>query len=148
MSTRAILLVEDTMTDEKLTVRALTESRISNPVVVARDGQQALDYLFCRGAFRDRDIRDLPQLVLLDLKLPKINGLEVLQQIRASPQTHEVPVVILTSSREEEDIMKGYAGGANSYVAKPVEFHAFAEAVRQLGLYWTVLSEPVPERHR
>jgi two-component system, response regulator len=138
---KMILLVEDNPDDEELTLRALRKNKIGNRLVVARDGVEALDFLYCTGAYADRDPRDLPQLILLDLKLPKVDGLEVLARIRAEPSTHLLPVVILTSSREEQDLIKGYRLGANSYVRKPVDFIRFSEAVRQLGLYWLVLNE-------
>ena len=144
MSQRVILLVEDNPDDEELTLRALARSNILNPVHVARDGVEALDYLFCRGAHADRDGREQPQVVLLDLKLPKLDGLEVLRAIRADPRTKRLPVVILTSSVEEQDILAGYDLGANSYIRKPVDFTQFVDAVKQLGLYWLVLNQPNP----
>lgn len=136
-----ILLIEDNPDDEALTVRALKKNNIANEIVIARDGQEALDYLFGAGAFAGRDTTQLPQVALLDLKLPKIDGLEVLKQIRSNPQTQRLPVVVLTSSNEERDIVTSYALGANSYVRKPVDFAQFLEAARQLGLYWLVLNE-------
>jgi len=136
-----ILLVEDNPDDEELTLRALRKNNIGNNLVVARDGAEALDFLFCTGQYADRDPHDLPQVILLDLKLPKVDGLEVLSRIRSEERTHLLPVVILTSSREEQDLIKGYKLGANSYVRKPVDFNRFIEAVRQLGLYWLVLNE-------
>jgi two-component system response regulator len=138
---RNILLVEDNPDDEALTLRALKKNRIANDVVVCRDGAEALDYLFSRGAFAGRDGTDLPQVILLDLKLPKVDGLEVLRQIRADGRTSMVPVVILTSSREDEDIARSYQLGANSYVRKPVDFVEFSEAARQLGMYWLLLNQ-------
>jgi two-component system, response regulator len=144
MSDRVILLVEDNSDDEELTLRALTKSNILNPVDVARDGVEALDYLFARGSHAGRDASVLPQVMLLDLKLPKLDGLEVLKAVRADPRTRRLPVVILTSSREDQDIATSYDLGANSYVRKPVDFTQFVEAVRQLGLYWLVLNEPNP----
>lgn len=143
---RTILLVEDNRDDEELTLRALARNNIGNQVVVVRDGQEAVDWLEGVGQHAGRDTNDVPALVLLDLKLPKIDGLEVLQRLRAAPRTALVPVVILTSSREDRDRANGYAGGANSYVQKPVDFTQFVEAVRQLGLYWLVLNEPPPSR--
>lgn len=145
MTHKVILLVEDNADDEALTLRALTRNKISNEVVVARDGEEALDWLFGTGQHNARDPTDHPALVLLDLKLPKIDGLEVLRRLRAHPETRLVPVVILTSSREEHDRLHGYLNGANSYVRKPIDFAHFVEAVRQLGLYWLVLNEPPPE---
>jgi two-component system response regulator len=145
-SSRSILLVEDNRDDEELTLRALVRNNIGNKVVVVRDGQEAVDWLEGAGPHAGRDVNDLPALVLLDLKLPKLDGLEVLQRIRANPRTALVPVVILTSSKEDRDRVSGYQGGANSYVQKPVDFTQFVEAVRQLGLYWLVLNEPPPSR--
>jgi two-component system response regulator len=144
MTEHIILLVEDSASDEELTLRALRKSNIANRVVVARDGAEALDYLFCEGAHAGRDAREAPQVVLLDLNLPKIGGLEVLRRIRADPRTKLLPIVILTSSKEDQDLVAGYASGANSYVVKPVDFTQFAEAVRQLGMYWLVVNQPAP----
>jgi two-component system, response regulator len=142
MSKTRILLVEDNRDDEDLTRRALKKARIGNDLVVARDGAEAIDYLFCTGQFADRDT-GLPQIVLLDLKLPKIDGHEVLRRIRSNEQTKLLPVIILTSSREERDVLAGYQRGANSYVVKPVDAAQFEESIRQLGLYWLVLNETV-----
>jgi two-component system response regulator len=136
-----ILLVEDNPDDEALTLRALKKNNISNQIVVARDGVEALDFLFGTGVYSGRDVSMLPDLVLLDLKLPKIDGFEVLKRLRADPRTHFLPVVILTSSKEQQDIANGYGLGANSYVRKPVDFEQFVDGVRQLGLYWLVLNE-------
>ena len=144
MIRKVILLVEDNADDEALTLRALTRNNIGNEVVVARDGEEALDWLFCTGQYQSRDPRQQPALVLLDLKLPKVDGLEVLKRIRDHAETRVVPVVILTSSREEQDRLRGYLNGANSYIRKPIDFAHFVEAVRQLGLYWLVLNEPPP----
>jgi two-component system response regulator len=148
MNDKIILLVEDNPDDEALTLRALKKNNIRNGVVVAHDGAEALDYLFARRAYEGRDVFALPQIVLLDLNLPKVGGLEVLQSIRADERTRRLPVVILTSSKEDRDLLKGYDLGANSYVRKPVDFTEFAEAVRQLGLYWLVLNESPPEPRR
>ncbi|HKY41302.1 MAG TPA: response regulator [Polyangiaceae bacterium] len=144
MTDPIILLVEDSSSDEELTLRALRKSNIGNRVVVARDGAEALDYLFLQGAFAARDPSEVPQVVLLDLNLPKIGGLEVLRRIRADQRTKLLPVVILTSSREDKDLLGGYASGANSYVVKPVDFAQFANAVQQLGMFWLVVNEPPP----
>ena len=144
MARDVILLVEDNPDDEALTIRALNRNNISNEVVVARDGVEAMDYVFARGVHSERDINDLPRLVLLDLKLPKADGLEVLKQIRADERTKRLPVVVLTSSKEEQDLVDSYNLGVNSYIRKPVDFTLFIEAVRQVGLYWLVLNEPPP----
>ena len=144
MESRIILLVEDNPDDEELTLRALKKNNILNEVVVARDGVQALEYLFAEGAYLGRDLRAMPQVILLDLKLPKVDGLEVLRRLRADERTRLLSVVILTSSKEEQDIIAGYSLGANSYVRKPVDFIQFAEAVRNLGLYWLILNEAPP----
>ena len=138
---KVILLVEDNPDDELLTRRALKKNSIGNEVVVARDGVEALDYLFGTGAHEGRDLSELPQVMLLDLKLPKIDGLDVLRRVRADERTRLLPVVILTSSSEQQDLVNGYGCGANSYIRKPVDFAQFIEAVRQLGLYWLVLNE-------
>ena len=140
MNDKIILLVEDNPDDEALTLRALEKNDIHNQVVVARDGAEALDYLFAEGGHAGRDPEDLPQLVLLDLKLPKVDGLEVLKRLRDDQRTRRLPVVILTSSNEQRDIVAGYDLGANSYIRKPVDFAHFTETVRQLGLYWLVLN--------
>ena len=146
MVARTILLVEDNKDDEELTLRALARNNIGNHVVVVRDGQEALDWLQGVGSHAGRSPADAPALILLDLKLPKVDGLEVLQRLRANPATQLVPVVILTSSREDRDRIEGYRGGANSYVQKPVDFTQFVDAVRQLGVYWLILNEPPPNR--
>jgi two-component system response regulator len=144
LNDRYVLLVEDNPDDEELTLVALKENQIGNPVVVVRDGAEALDYLLGTGQYADADIATLPVVVLLDLKLPKVNGLEVLRRLRDNDRTKYLPVVILTSSKEEEDRLQSYALGANSYVRKPVDFGQFVEAVKQLGLYWLVWNEPPP----
>jgi two-component system response regulator len=143
---KVILLVEDNPDDEELTLLAFKQGNIVNEVIVAHDGAEALDYLFATGQYAGRDPSRLPQLVLLDLKLPKLDGLEVLRRLRADPRTQLIPVVVLTSSSEEEDVVASYRLGANSYVRKPVEFHRFADAVRQLGLYWLLLNEAPPKK--
>ncbi|ADJ28277.1 response regulator [Nitrosococcus watsonii] len=141
---KAILLVEDNPDDEALTLRALKKNNITNQLIVARDGAEALDWLFGAGQHADRDSSVPPQAILLDLKLPKIDGLQVLQQIRAHPRTRLLPVIILTSSDEEADIAESYQQGANSYIRKPVEFGKFVQAVQNLGLYWLILNEAPP----
>ncbi|PYU03362.1 MAG: two-component system response regulator [Acidobacteria bacterium] len=143
-----ILLVEDNADDELLTLRALKKNNIRNEVVVARDGNEALDYLFGTGVHSGRDLSVMPQIILLDLKLPKVDGFEVLNRVRASEITKFLPVVILTTSNEDQDRIRGYDLGANSFVRKPVEFEKFIEAVRQLGLYWLILNEPAPVPRR
>src|ERR1700704_5211279 len=145
---QVILLVEDNADDIELTLRAFTKSKLMNEIVVARDGAEALDYLFGTGAHAGRDTSSLPALVLLDLKLPRMDGQEVLRGIRADKRTRRLPVVILTSSKEDQDLMNGYNGGANSYIRKPVDFTQFTEVVRQLGLYWLVLNETPPSLPR
>jgi two-component system response regulator len=140
-----ILLVEDNPDDVELTLRAFRKNNIANNVVVARDGVEALDYLFCLGVYTERNIKDTPRLILLDLKLPKVDGLQVLERLRSDKSTRLIPVVILTSSKEEQDLISGYKTGANSYVRKPVDFNRFVEAVRQIGLYWLLINEPPPD---
>lgn len=144
MDKKIILLVEDNPDDVELTMRALKKNNIQNEVVVAKDGAEALDYLFATGSHSGRNTGVMPQIVLLDLKLPKVSGLEVLERLRADNRTKLLPVVILTSSKEEQDLVDGYSRGANSYIRKPVDFNQFTEAVRQLGLYWLLLNEPPP----
>ncbi|MEE9247184.1 MAG: response regulator [Dehalococcoidia bacterium] len=145
MEQRFILLVEDNPDDVDLTLRSLRRHNVQNEVVVVRDGAEALDYLFTTGAYASRDPGTLPAVILLDLKLPKIDGLEVLRRLRADERTELLPVVILTSSKEEQDMVNGYKLGANSYVQKPVDFIQFSEAVRQLGMYWLLLNETAPK---
>jgi two-component system response regulator len=144
MKEKAILLVEDNPDDIALTIRAFRKSNIMNEIVQAHDGSEALDYLFGTGQYAGRDLSIMPTLILLDLKMPKVDGLEVLRQLRANERTRLLPVVILTTSKQDQDVIDGYALGANSYVRKPVDFNQFVEAVRQLGLYWFVLNEPLP----
>jgi two-component system response regulator len=144
MRDKVILLVEDNPDDELLTLRALRKNNVLNKVVVARDGVEALDYLFGTGEYAGRDTSVTPQLILLDLKLPKIDGLEVLKRLRADERTRLLPVVILTSSREQQDMLDGYGLGANSYVRKPVNFEQFVQAIEQLKLYWLILNEAPP----
>jgi two-component system, response regulator len=146
MESKTILLVEDNADDEALTLRALMKNNIGNQLVVAHDGAEALEYLFGTGQYSGRDVNLVPQVVLLDLNLPKVSGLEVLRQLRANERTKHLPVVILTSSNEEQDRFHGYDYGANSYVRKPVDFNQFIESVRQLELYWLVLNQKAPIR--
>jgi two-component system response regulator len=141
---KVLLLVEDNASDEKLTIRAFNKSNVANEIVVVRDGEEALEYLFGTGRYDGRDVIDLPAVVLLDLKLPRIDGLEVLRRVRADERTKLIPVIILTSSKEDEDRTRGYSLGANAYVRKPVAFSEFTEAIRTLGLFWLVLNEPPP----
>ncbi|MGA9697172.1 MAG: response regulator [Dehalococcoidales bacterium] len=148
MQEKIIFLVEDNPDDVVLTERALKKSHILNKLVVARDGAEALEYIFGTGNYSGRDMSKMPEVILLDLKLPKIDGLEVLKKIRADKRTKLLPVVILTSSKEENDLINGYSLGANSYIRKPVNFNQFAEAIRQLGLYWLVLNEAPPQDTR
>jgi two-component system, response regulator len=142
MEEKIILLVEDNPDDVALTIRAFEKSRIKNKIMIAEDGVEALDYIFRRGKFENRELKELPAVVLLDLKLPKLDGFEVLKAIRDNEFTRFLPVVILTSSKEEQDIIRGYKNGANSYIRKPVDFENFFEAVQTLGLYWLILNEP------
>jgi two-component system response regulator len=144
MEDKMILLVEDNPDDEALTLRAFHKNRIGNKIFIVHDGAEALDFLFCIGIYAERDPREIIQVVLLDLNLPKVGGLEVLRRIRADKRTRTLPVVILTSSREEKDLAEGYEFGANSYVRKPVDFNEFIEAIQHLGLYWLVLNKTPP----
>jgi len=146
MEQKYILLVEDNPDDVELTLLAFKKYKIKNEIVVIQDGAEALDYLFAKGAYAGRDLNNMPAVILLDLKLPKIGGLEILRRIRADERTKFLPVVILTSSKGEQDLINGYKFGANSYVRKPVDFAQFAEAARQLGLYWIILNEPPPRK--
>ena len=146
MNSKVILLVEDNPSDVGLTQRALAKSHLANELVVAEDGQEALDYLFGSGKYAGRDVSEIPALVLLDLKLPRVDGLEVLRQVRADQRTHRLPVVIMTTSKEEQDVAQSYDLGANSYIRKPVDFKQFVEFVEHLGLYWLVLNEPPPAK--
>ncbi|MBE9224604.1 response regulator [Phormidium sp. LEGE 05292] len=139
-----LLLVEDNADDEELTLMAFEQGGITNPVVVARDGVEALDYLFGTGIYRDRPAENLPALILLDLQLPRINGLEVLQRIRHNPQTQLIPVVILTTSNEQQDLVESYSLGCNSYIQKPVDYDQFLNVIQQLGMYWLVINSPPP----
>jgi CheY-like chemotaxis protein len=140
-----LLIVEDDDKDLKLTMHALRSQNVGNQIAVAKDGEEALDFIFCRGSYSGRSPADHPRLILLDLKLPKINGLEVLREIKASPLTQSIPVVVLTSSREEKDMVESYQLGVNSYIQKPVDFDQFREAIRILGLYWMVINQPPPD---
>lgn len=144
MAERFILLVEDNEDDEVLTLRALKKNNIANEVVIARDGAEALDFMFGTGAHAGRDTSEQPQVVLLDLNLPKISGHDVLKRVRADARTRHLPIVVLTSSKEDEDVLSSYTNGANAYVRKPVEFGQFTEAVKTLGLFWLILNERVP----
>ena len=145
MDNKMILLVEDNPDDEALTMRALKKNNILNEVVVAHDGVEALDYLFANGNYASRDNNVMPEVILLDLKLPKVDGLEVLRRVRADARTRLLPIVVLTSSKEERDMIESYSLGANSYIRKPVDFIQFGDAVQQLGLYWLVLNVPPPK---
>ena len=145
MTNKSILLIEDNPDDEALAIRALKKSNLVNDIAIARDGVEALDYLFGTGQYEDRDTTDMPALILLDLKLPKIDGLEVLRRLRADERTKHLSVVALTSSSEEQDLIDSYNLHVNSYVRKPVDFNQFTEAVAQVGLYWLVLNEPPPK---
>ena len=138
-----ILLVEDNPNDVELTLHALRKNHISNRIHVVRDGAEALEFIFCTGAYAERNIQETPKVILLDLKLPKVDGLEVLQRIKADPRIRATPVVVLTSSREERDVVESYRLGVNSYIVKPVDFKKFTEAVQQMGLYWLLLNQPL-----
>src|SRR5258706_2432300 len=145
MSEKLIMLVEHSPDDEELTTRALRQAKIANEIVVARDGAEAVDFLFGEGAYAGRDLSRMPAVILLDLKLPKLSGLDVLTRLRADPRTKLIPTVILTSSSEEEGMLKSYQSGANSYGRKPIDFGHFAKPVSQLGIYWLLLNQPVPK---
>jgi CheY-like chemotaxis protein len=145
MENPTILLVEDNPDDELLTLRALKKNNIGDHVFVVRDGEEALDFLFCRNAYADRDPHDLPRLILLDIKLPKLNGLEVLRRLRADKRTRLLPIVMLTASKEEHDLIEGYSNKVNSYIRKPVDFVQFTEYIRELGSYWLILNEAPPK---
>jgi CheY-like chemotaxis protein len=144
MSQKMIMVVEDNPDDEELTLRALRQAKIANEIVVTRDGNEALEFVFGKGQYAGRNLERMPAVILLDLKLPKLSGLEVLKQLRSDPRTKLIPVVVLTSSSEDEDMLRSYQVGANSYVRKPVEFASFANAVSQLGMYWMLLNETPP----
>jgi two-component system, response regulator len=144
MQEKYILLVEDNVADQQLTIRAFKKNQILNKIILANDGEEALEYLFAENRFADRDINELPALILLDLKLPRVDGLEVLKQVRANQHTKLLPVVLLTSSREEQDMARGYSLGANSYIRKPLDFEQFVSAVQNLGQYWLILNETPP----
>jgi CheY-like chemotaxis protein len=137
-----ILLVEDNPDDLRLSLRALKKCAVSNRIQVARDGEEALEWIFCEGPHANRKIEDIPKVILLDLKLPKVDGLEVLQRIKSDPRTKSIPVVVLTSSKEQSDVVRSYDFGVNSYVVKPVNFESFAQAVQELGMYWVLLNQP------
>lgn len=137
-----ILLVEDTLEDLELTCRALRNANLGNHIQIARDGAEALDFVFCEGPHAGRDIHDVPKLIMLDLKLPKVDGLEVLQRLKADERTRQIPVVVLTSSKEQNDVIRSYALGVNSYIVKPVNFEGFMSAVKELGMYWLLLNQP------
>jgi two-component system response regulator len=139
-----ILLVEDNQDDMDLALHALEREKLANRIVVARDGEEALDFLFCRGTFAERSFEHPPKLVLLDLKLPKVDGMEVLKLVKSDPRTKNIPIVIMTSSKEERDLVSGYNLGANSYIQKPVDFDQFRETVKSVGLYWLVINQPAP----
>lgn len=142
---KMVLVVEDNPDDELMTIESLREAGVTNDIQVVRDGAEALDFLFGTGAFKDRDLSQMPAVVLLDLKLPKLSGIDVLNRVRENEQTRNIPIVILTSSSEDEDMISSYKSGANSYVRKPVQFAEFANAVHQIGMYWLLLNEPSPE---
>jgi two-component system, response regulator len=146
VSDKLIMVVEDNPDDEELTLRALRQGKVANDIVVTRDGSEALEFMFGTGKYAGRDLSRMPAVILLDLKLPKLSGLDVLQRLRADERTKLIPIVVLTSSSEDEDMLRSYESGANSYVRKPIEFSAFASAVSQLGVYWMLLNQPVPKR--
>ena len=148
MKTKNILLIEDNPSDIALALRAFQKSQIINPIVVLEDGQEALDYIFCKEKYKDRDINDSPALILLDLKLPIVDGMQVLKEIRDNPITRSYIIVILTSSKEDQDILHGYEIGTNSYIRKPVDFNEFTEVIKQIGFYWLLLNEPPLTTHK
>ena len=139
-----ILLVEDNADDIELAIHALREEKLANGITIARDGEEALDLVFCRGAHTDRDFESPPRVILLDLKLPKVDGLDVLRAIKNDPRTRAIPVVVMTSSKEERDLVESYKLGVNAYVVKPVDFHEFVNAIKELGVFWAVINEPPP----
>ena len=146
MAEKPILLVEDNEDDIQLTLRAFKQGNIANGIQVVRDGEEALNYLFCKNKYKDRNPKEIPAVILLDLKLPKMDGIEVLKQIRANDATALIPVVILTSSKEEADLINGYKNGCNSYIRKPVAFDEFVDVIKQMGLYWLLLNEAPPKK--
>lgn len=143
-----ILLVEDSQDDIDLALHALRQGKLANSIFVVRDGEEGLDFLFCRGPYSERSFEHPPKLVLLDLKLPKIDGLQVLKQLKSDPRTQSIPVVIMTSSKEERDLVEGYKSGVNSYIQKPVDFEQFRNTVKALGMYWMVVNQPPPLNHQ
>lgn len=143
-----ILLVDDSQDDIDLAIHALRQGKLANSIFVVRDGEEALDFLFCRGAYSDRSVQHPPKLVLLDLKMPKVDGLQVLKEVKSDPRTHSIPVVIMTSSREEQDLIEGYKSGVNSFIQKPVDFDQFRNTVKTLGMYWMVVNQAPVNREK